>query len=148
MPALCIPRRKSILIETIHHSQEPTDELLFLHGRGEERSLAVLCPRRRRLAEEHRSRARPPLLCRSGLPRDSILPAFAEFRLRTVGFGLSPRPPAVFASFFRRPVELCAAGFASFRGIPSTQRGHLGPRRYNFSLGFTEFMESRKFRLV
>lgn len=40
MPTLCIPRRKSILIETIHHSRRPTDVLLFLRLRGAARAYA------------------------------------------------------------------------------------------------------------
>lgn len=103
MPTLCIPRRKSILIETIHHSRRPMDELLFLRLR---RGSPGLCswdpkPRSRSLGSD-----RVLLVV---VPLSTQLPSrfnFTGFRgisgLRMVGFGLSPlRPPALFlASFF------------------------------------------------
>lgn len=83
MPTLCIPRRKSILIETIHHSRRPMDELLFLRLR---RGSPGLC--RAALGIQNpgvdRSGAiassSSSSLCRPGFLRDSILPDFAEFR--------------------------------------------------------------------
>lgn len=90
MPALCIPRRKSILIETIHHSQEPMS--FFFFGAVAKSSPVLRSGTR---ASKSSAPARPPRrpfvdLLGSDFPWDSILPAFAEFRLRTVGFGLSP----------------------------------------------------------
>jgi len=157
-PALCIPRRRSILIETIHHSRGPTDPAsLFLQPR---RSMPMPCPAE--LADErspprraiHLLPAPPP--CRSrGRPRDSILPDFAEFR--PVRFGLSARPrpiplppsfslslslslshsPSASFLFHGGPLELCAAArirsaFAESRRPGTPRAGHSGQRDMAF----------------
>lgn len=119
MPALCIPRRKSILIETIHHSQEPMS--FFFFGAVAKSSPVLRSGTR---ASKSSAPARPP---RRPFV-DPTSPGIQFYRLsRNFGSERSvlvylPCPPAVFASFFRRPVELCAAGFASFRGILPTRR--------------------------
>lgn len=88
MPTLCIPRRKSILIETIHHSRRPTDELLFLRSQ-------------RRAAWTFMLGSPASNSSRSCLPHrpfvDPVSTGFQFYRIsrnfgRTVGFGLSPRP--------------------------------------------------------
>lgn len=120
MPTLCIPRRKSILIETIHHSRGPTDELLFLRSRRRAARTFILGPLQLQTRADRFGASTSSSLCRPGFHWDSILPDFAEFRSNgRFWFISSPalRLPAFF--FFRRPVELCAAGFASFRGIPA-----------------------------
>lgn len=147
MPALCIPRRKSILIETIHHSQEPMS--FFFFGRGEEQPGLTI--RHSSFEVERSSASTSSSLCRSDFPWDSILPAFAEFRLRTVGFGLSPLSARGLRFLFStaRGIMRRRIRQLSRNSADATQRGQISwPRRYNFSLGFMEFMERRKFRLV
>lgn len=115
MPTLCIPRRKSILIETIHHSRRPMDELLFLRSR---RASSGLC-----WALRLRSRS---LVLFVVVPLSTRLP----LRFNFTGFrGISAErsvlvyllcPPALFfASFFDGPWNYAPVGFASFRGISS-----------------------------
>lgn len=100
MPTLCIPRRKSILIETIHHSRGPTDELLFLRSwRRAARTFMLDSLQLHKL--ESIASARPPR-------RPFVDPVSAGIQFyrisrnfgRTVGFGLSPRPRSVPFTFF------------------------------------------------
>lgn len=121
MPTLCIPRRKSILIETIHHSRGPTDELLFLRSRRRAARTFMLGS----LDRFWRVYLVVPLSTR--FPLGFNFTGFRGISIeRSVLVYLLARSvcPLSFLSFFlfRRPVELCAAGFASFRGIPAGLR--------------------------
>lgn len=109
MPTLCIPRRKSILIETIHHSRRPTDVLLFL------RLQPGLMPARNTRVDRSgaiASSSSSSSLCRSDFLRDSILPDFAEFR---------PNGRFWFISSVLRPRAVPRIPFFTARGIMRQQ---------------------------
>jgi len=124
MPTLCIPRRKSILIETIHHSRESTDESFFFFDHGEEQLRTFMLGSLSSSKLKSIALARPPRrrpFVDPSFRWDSILPDFAEFRSNGRFWFISS--PALCLclpafAFFLRTMELCAAGFASFRGIP------------------------------
>lgn len=134
MPALRIPRRRSILIETIHHSRVPTDQLLFLQPW---RSSPGSCSARENSRRDCLGGERCPPPRRPFV--DPATPGIQFYRIsrnfdRTVGFGLSPparsvRPRSSLAFFSASRAELCATGFASFRGISFADRA----RRAGFS---------------
>lgn len=97
MPTLCIPRRKSILIETIHHSRGPTDELLFLRSRRRAARTFMPGSELESIASA-RSTFVDPVSAGIQFYRIS-----RNFDRTVVGFGLSPRPRVSLSFFFRRP---------------------------------------------
>lgn len=139
MPTLCIPRRKSILIETIHHSRGPTDELLFLRSRRRAARTFMLgsLQLRTRVDRFGASLPRRPFV-------DPVSTEIQFYRIsrnfdRTVGFGLSPRPRSVcpLSFFFGDPWNYApqdSPAFAESRPDHDTTRG-LFDRWYSFSLG-------------
>lgn len=127
MPTLCIPRRKSILIETIHHSREPTDESFFFFDHGEEQLRTFMLGSLQLQTQVDRFGASTSSsLCRPRFPLGFNFTGFRGISVeRSVLVYLRLRSVCPRSLFFLRPVELCVAGFASFRGIPvqvATQR--------------------------